>query len=91
MTIKATIDQDNVKYAISDNGYILALDNNENELFKYPIKSVTEIDIGYNLDNGSCYSAKLVFPDHEIQFKKSPELTPFVNAFEDELDKVRAR
>lgn len=91
MSIKATIDHGNVKYAISDNGYILALDNNENELFKYQIESVTHIATEINLNNGSYHSAKLTFPDRVINLKKSPDLTQFVNAFEDELDKAKAR
>lgn len=91
MTIKATIDHGNVKYAISDNGYILALDNNENELFKYPIKDVTKIETEINLNNGSYHSAKLTFPDRVINLKKSHDLKPFVDAFEDEIEKAKKR
>lgn len=90
MTIRATIDHGNVKYAVSDNGYILALDNNENELFKFPINTVLIENVGMNALNDSYYSANLTLPNHqEIHLQESPDLTPFVEAFKDELNKAR--
>lgn len=78
--IKATIDHGNVKYAVSDNGYILALDNDEHELFKYPI-SLIHLTTGSNDRSKTYYSAIIVFPDHnEVHFQESDKLTPFVEA-----------
>lgn len=92
MSIKATINHSNGKYAVTDNGYILLLDIEGHELKKYPLYQIhLESNLGnYIFNTEADYSSTvLVLPSNErIHFDDSKNLAPFVTALNKEMAKL---